>query len=121
MIKFLAKTIEIAIRGFIDVAFVLGASWSIANYESGKVRAELATVRAQQVQQQQQTVKLQDLAQHQAKLLEGLTRFTAMLSQEFDDLQKAKPESSGGWVDCWTSNGKRNCIDAQGNTSSRNF
>lgn len=63
-----------------------------------------------------------ELDEHKKIIDSTALTVSLMEARMVEVLTKAKPKpAAGAWVDCWTSNGKRNCVDAQGNTSSRNF
>jgi hypothetical protein len=82
--------------------------------------AEVAALKAQ-VAQLQMAVKLQDAWNvKQIEQLDRTAELTDLLVKQWLKAQ-AKPKPASGWVDCWTTNGHRNCVDAQGNSSSRNF
>lgn len=61
-----------------------------------------------------------DWTQKETEMTVKQGNLLTLVAKEFSEQQKKK--STAGWVDCWTDNkGYRNCVDAQGNTSRRNF
>jgi hypothetical protein len=112
------------------LAFVLLCVASGCTKKPDPMVMEVAKLKAQ-VAQLQMAVKMQDAwnVKQSAELVavksfgEHNRDISLVLLTEVVDIHKAvaKPKS-GAYVDCWTDRqGYRNCTDANGNTSRRNF
>jgi hypothetical protein len=65
-----------------------------------------------------------DLKRHEVELDAHKALITAIANAEssIHDVKFEKYAKPSGWVDCWTDRqGYRNCTDANGNSSRRNF